>query len=121
MAIVGRAKWEYPRIAGIFDRGTAVQLLIVVGFILRRRHIANRFEQSARVEPVDPRERREFDGLEMAPRSLALNHFGFEEADDRFGEGVVIRIAPTPDRRLDARLGEPVRVALDRYCVPRSL
>ena len=103
MAIFGRAKLEYPRIVGIFDRGTAVQLLIVVRFIFRRRYIANRFEQSACVEPVDPRERREFDGLEMAPRPLPLNHFGLEETDDRFGKGVVIR-ATTPDRRLDAGL-----------------
>ena len=93
MAIVGRARLEYPRIATIFDRGTAVQTLIVVRFIFRRRHVANRFEQPACVEPVDPRERGEFDRLEMAPRSLPLNHFGLEETDDRFGKGVVIRIA----------------------------
>jgi len=34
----------------------------------------------------------------MTPRTFPLNHFGLEEADDRFGEGVV-----------------------DKYYVPRSL
>ena len=69
MAIGGRGRLEYPRMAVIFDRGTAVQMLIVVRFIFRRRHVANRFEQPARVEPIDPGEGGEFDALQMAPRT----------------------------------------------------
>ena len=61
---------------------TLCELLIVARFIFGRRHVANWFEQPTGVEPVDPRERGEFDGLEMPPRPLPVNHFRFEEADD---------------------------------------
>ena len=61
---------------------------IVLRFVLGGRHVADRFEQATRVEPIDPLERGEFDCLEMPPRSLPLDHFRLEEADDRFGEGV---------------------------------
>ena len=71
-----------PRVAAIFDGGTAGQMLIEVPLLFRGRHAANRFQQAARVEPVDPGERREFDRLEMPPRSLPLNHLRLEEGDD---------------------------------------
>jgi hypothetical protein len=63
-------------------------LLIVPRLILCRRHVTKRFEQPAMVEPIDPLERREFHGLEMAPRSLQANDFGFEEADHRLGHAL---------------------------------
>ena len=66
---------------------TPSELLIVARFILRWRHVTNRFEQPACVEPIDPLERGEFDGLDVSPRAVALNDLGLEEADDRFGEG----------------------------------
>ena len=66
-------------------------------------------------------ERREFDGFEMAPRSLPMNHFGLEEPDDRFRQGIVVRIASTAHRWLDRGLGQPLVYRIDRYCVPRSL
>src|SRR6266851_3057854 len=72
--------------------GFGLHLRIVLRFVLVGGHVADRFEQPARVEPIDPPERREFDGLEIAPRALALNHFGLEEADDRFGEHSPITI-----------------------------
>ena len=56
-------------------------------------------------------ERGEFDGLEMPPRTLALNHLRFEEANHRFGEGVVVGIAAAADRRRDAGFRQPVGVA----------
>src|SRR5262245_36635409 len=90
---------------------TPFELLIVARFIVSWRHIANRFEQPLRIEPVDPGECGEFDGLEMPPRSLALNHFRLEEADDRFGKRVVIGVAAAADRRLDAGIGQAVRIA----------
>jgi len=47
----------------------------------------------------------------MAPRPFPLDHLRLEEPDDRFGEGVVVRVAATADRRFDARLGQSVGVA----------
>src|SRR5262249_36587128 len=45
-----------------------------------------------RVEPVDPVERREFDGLDIPPGAESLNHFRLKQPDDRFREGIVVRI-----------------------------
>ena len=46
----------------------------------------------------------------MPPRSAPIDHLGLVQPDHRFGEGVVVGIADTADRRLDARLGEALRV-----------
>jgi hypothetical protein len=40
----------------------------------------------------------------------AANHFRFEEADHRFRERVIVRIAATADRRRDAGIGEAIGV-----------
>ena len=56
--------------------------------MLGRRDVPNRFEQPLRVKPIDPRERRVLDRLQMVPRALPTNHLGLEEADDRFGQRV---------------------------------
>jgi hypothetical protein len=40
-----------------------------------------------------------------------VNDVRFEEADHRFGEGVVVAIADAADRGLDAGLGEALGVA----------
>jgi hypothetical protein len=49
---------------------------------------------------------------------LSSNHLGLEEPDDRFGQGVVIRITATAD-------GGPIPLSakrsvyrIERYCVP---
>src|SRR6185295_20415463 len=46
----------------------------------------------------------------MVPRAFAPNHFGLEEADDRFGKRIVIRVAAAADGRLDAGVGQPFRI-----------
>ena len=51
-----------------------------------------------------------------APRAAPMDHLGLEQAVDRFGEGVVVAIADAADRGLDARLGEPLGVAIETYC-----
>src|SRR5262249_39859448 len=96
--------------------GFCLQLRIVRRLILRRRHAANRLEQPPRVEPVDPRQRREFDGLKMAPGPLQLDDFGLEEADDRFRQRIIVRVAPAADRWLDAGVAQSVRVAHGWWC-----
>jgi hypothetical protein len=40
------------------------------------------------IKPVDPFEGGGLDGLEMSPWSVPTDHFGFEETDHRFGQGV---------------------------------
>src|SRR6266542_2275584 len=47
----------------------------------------------------------------MPPRTAPTNHLRLEEPDHGFREGIVVRVAAAADRRLDARLDEPVGVA----------
>ena len=54
------------------------------------------------VEPVDPFEGGELDGLERAPGPLPADHLGLEEPDHGLGEGVVVAIANAADGRRDA-------------------
>lgn len=56
---VDRCRLTYPRGHGILDRHGLAQRLVVVCFIFRGRHIANRFEQPPMIEPVYPVERGE--------------------------------------------------------------
>lgn len=74
VTIVGRRRLEYRRRDGVLGRHALLQLRIVVRLIFCRRHVANRFEPSSGVEEIDPAQRRECDGFEMAPRPLPLNH-----------------------------------------------
>ena len=78
---------------------------------IRRRHIADRFEQASMIEPVDPLEWRELDDLDVPPRAALPNDLGPVESDDRLGECVVVRVTDAADRRLDAGFSEPLRVA----------
>jgi len=79
-------------------------LRMVLRFILGRRQVAERFEQPPRVEPIDPGERREFHGLEVAPGAPPLNQLRLEEADHRFGQRVVVTVADAADGGLDPGL-----------------
>jgi len=40
-----------------------------------------------------------------------MNQFSLVQAVDRFSEGVIVAVAPTADRRFDARFGEPLAIA----------
>jgi hypothetical protein len=78
------------------------------------RDVADGLEQPLVVEPVEPFEGGVFDGLEVAPRATPVDHLGpFGEAQDRLvkaidrlGQSVVIAVADTADRGLDADFGE---------------
>ena len=50
----------------------------VARFGLCGRHVADRFEQAAVVEPIDPFEGGERDGLEGAPWAAPMDYLGFE-------------------------------------------
>lgn len=85
------------------------------------RHVADRFEQSAGVEPIDPFEGGELDRLEGAPWSTAMDQLGLEQTVDRLGQGVVVAVPDAADRGLDARLRQPLRVAQSKILAPLSL
>jgi hypothetical protein len=62
------------------------------------------------IEPIDPLERGELDGLEVTPRSFGSDHFGLEEADDGFSERIIVRVATAAHRRLDPGIGQTFRI-----------
>ena len=90
---------------------TGLRIVARLGF--GRRDVSDRLEAAPVVEPVDPFEGCELDGLKTAPGSSAADHFRLEEADDALGEGVVIGVAHATDRRLDPGFGQALAV-LDR-------
>jgi hypothetical protein len=78
------------------------RLVMIARLVFGRRYVANRFEQPAVVEPIDPVERREFDRLEIAPLSLQANHLRFEKPDDRFTDAVLAEVTAWQARPLEA-------------------
>ena len=68
---------------------------ILLGF--RRRHVADGLQQAAVVEPVNPFEGGEFDGLEGVPRAAPMDDLRFEETVDGFRQSVVIAVADAAD------------------------
>ena len=97
------------------SRGDRVplDLGIIARFGLGGRDISDRLEQAPIVEPVDPFEGGELDGLEAAPGPAPVNDLGFVEAVDRLGERVVVGVADASDRRDEARLDQALG-GLDR-------
>lgn len=79
-------------------------MVALLGFA--RRDVADSLQQQAIVEPVDPGERRELDGLEASPGPAPVAGFGLVEAVVRLGEGIVVRVSDATDRRLDACCGQ---------------
>ena len=57
------------------------------------RNISDGFEQAPAIEPIDPFQRCELDGLEGAPGSAAVDYFGLVKTIDGFGEGIVIGVS----------------------------
>ena len=82
------------------------------------RHVADRFEQAASVEPIDPFEGGELDCLEGSPRPTAMDYLGLEQTVDRLGQGVVLAVPDATDRGLDACLRQPLRVAQSKILAP---
>ena len=62
------------------------------------------------IEPGHPFQRCQLDGLACFP-GAAMNQFSLVQAVDRFSEGIIVAVAPTADRRFDARFGEPLAIA----------
>jgi hypothetical protein len=85
-------------------------LPVVVCLSFSGRDIAERFHQRMVIEPGHPFQRCQLDGLACFP-GAATNQFSLVQAVDRFSEGVIVAVAPTADRRFDARFGEPLAIA----------
>lgn len=85
---------------GEIVRGSGCCVVIRLGF--SRRDVADGFEQTPVIEPVDPFQCCELDGFKGTPGSPPVDHFGLVESVDRFGERVVVAVTDTADRRLDA-------------------
>ncbi len=79
-------------------------------FGLGGRDVADRLQKASVVEPIDPFERREFDGLQRFPRSAPTDDLGLVKAVDGFGERVVVAIADTADGWFDASLHQALGV-----------
>jgi len=87
------------------------QLFIVACLGLGRWDVADWLEETPVVEPVHPFGGGEFHRFRVAPGSTPVDHFGFEQAVDRLGEGVVIAVTDAADGRFDAGFGEALGIA----------
>ena len=75
-----------------------------------RRDVSDGLQEPSVVEPVDPFECGELDGLEAAPWRTPMDHLSLVETVDGLGESVVIGISDNADRRLDAGLSQALGV-----------
>ena len=83
----------------------------VVAFLgFCRRDVADGLQEPPVVEPVDPFQCRELDGLEVSPWPAPMDHLRLVEAVDGFGESVVIGISDAADRRLHASFSQALGV-----------
>jgi hypothetical protein len=85
--------------------GRCFKLPVVVCLSFSGRDIAERFHQPMVIELGHPFQRCQLDGLACFP-GATMNQFSLVQADDRFSEGIVVTVAPTADRRFDARFGD---------------
>ena len=84
---------------------------VVAFFGFGRRDVADGLEQPAIVEPVDPGQRRELDGLEAPPWPTSMDYLGLVETVDRFGESIVVAVADAADRGFDTGFRQALSVA----------
>src|SRR5690349_14391770 len=63
------------------------------------------------VEPVHPFESGEFHRIDISPWPAPPDHLGLEQADNGFGEGIIVGVADAADRWLNACCGQSLSVA----------
>lgn len=78
---------------------------------LGRRHVADRFEQGAGVEPVNPFHGGELVCRKEPLRSAQMDHLGREQPVDCLGQCIVEADVVAADRGLDARVRQRLCVA----------
>jgi len=103
------------------------------GFGFGRRNVSDPLHQSSMIEPVDPFQRGELDGFDVAPRPAPPNDLGFIEPVDRLGERIVVAVAdaavrqrtcPLPlrhGRSQPATTANRIRAGMDRDPVFRMI
>ena len=91
--------------------GRCVQHGVISFFGFGWRYVADGLQKATVVEPIYPFQRGELHGFEVSPRSSPMDDLGLVKTIDRFGESVVITVADTPDRRLDASFRQPFGIA----------
>ena len=84
---------------------------MVGGLELGRWDVADRLQQPAVVEPVDPLQGGVLDLIDAFPGAAPADQLGLVQADDGLGQGVVVGISARADRGDRAGLGEAVGVA----------
>lgn len=88
-----------------FDR--FIEVALGIGW----RDVPDRPEKAAVVEPFDLFQCFPFHGIGRSPRSKSVDDLGLEQADDRFGQRVVIRVADAAHRWLQSGLDQALGVA----------
>ena len=73
-------------------------LSVVGGFEFGWEDVADGGVEPGGVPPVHPGQGGQLDVVDGAPRPLVADEFALVEADHRFGQGVVVRVTPGPDR-----------------------
>lgn len=82
--------------------------------------VAERFEQAFPVEPIDPLQGFLFDLILGFPWPQSIDDFGFEQADDRLGQRIVIAVADLPTDGSNRASTKRSVYSIDTYCDPRS-
>ena len=95
---------------GLRGRSRLLNPGVVARLCFGRRHVADRLEEAAVVEPVGPLEGGVSGRLQGSPRATVPDDLGPEQADDAHGEGVVVAVADAADRGLDPGLEQRFRV-----------
>lgn len=72
------------------------------------------------IEPRDPFERCQLDGLLGLPGAASVNDFRLVEAIDGFGERVVVAVALAADGGFDAGFPETFRIANGKVIPPAN-
>ena len=84
---------------------------MVVGLLFCGLDVSDGFQEPAVVEPVDVFEGGVLEVVEVLPGSAFVDEFCLVQADDGFGEGVIVRIPNRADRWFDTDLRQAVGVA----------
>ncbi len=98
--------------------GRAFLLLIVSCLEFYGWDVPDGLKEASIVKPVDPFERCKLDLFDVPPWTASTNDFRLVETVDRLGQRVVVGIANTSHRRLNARSIESFGV-IDTACPDR--
>jgi hypothetical protein len=84
-----------------------------------RGEVVDGFVRTLGVEPRDPVQDRWLEVVPVAPGTVRMEQLGLEQADLRFGQGIVVSIADRADRRVNAGPGQPAGERNRRILRPR--